>query len=89
MIWLARAHITLKPLVNDPPGLAIRGALLQLGYSTVESVRAGKYFEVRLDADSAETARARVVEMCQKLLANPVIEDFQVEVESAPVRQSS
>ena len=80
MIWLARVHVTLKPLVNDPPGLAIRGALHQLGFATVESVRAGKYIEVRLEADSADDARTRVVEMCQKLLANPVIEDYQLEV---------
>ena len=48
-MWLARVYVTLKPTVNDPQGLAIRGGLHHLGFESVESVRAGKYLELRLD----------------------------------------
>lgn len=81
--FLARVYVTLRPVVNDPPGLAIRGGLHQLGFAEVESVRAGKFIQVRLDADDEAGARARVDEMCRKLLANPVIEDYTFEVEAA------
>ncbi len=81
--FLARVYVTLRPVVNDPPGLAIRGGLHQLGFAEVESVRAGKFIQVRLDADDEAGARSRVDEMCRKLLANPVIEDYTFEVEAA------
>lgn len=81
--FLARVYVTLRPVVNDPPGLAIRGGLHQLGFAEVESVRAGKFIQIRLDADDEAGARARVDEMCRKLLANPVIEDYTFEVEAA------
>jgi phosphoribosylformylglycinamidine synthase PurS subunit len=84
MTYLARVDITLKPTVNDPQGLTIRGALHSLGFKEVESVRAGKYMEVRVDAASRQEAEARVTEMCKKLLANPVIEDYRFEIEEAP-----
>lgn len=80
-MFLARVYVTLKPTVNDPPGLTIRGGLHSLGFTSVESVRSGKYMEIRLDAPSREDAEAQVTEMCRKLLANPVIEDFRFEVE--------
>jgi phosphoribosylformylglycinamidine synthase len=80
-MFLARVYVTLKPTVNDPPGLTIRGGLHSLGFKSVESVRSGKYMEIRLDAASADDARAQVEEMCRKLLANPVIEDYRFEVE--------
>lgn len=83
MTWLARVYVTLKPTVNDPQGLSIRGALHHLAFENVESVRAGKYFEVRLDAPSADAAGDVVRKMCQQLLANPVIEEFRYEIESA------
>jgi phosphoribosylformylglycinamidine synthase len=72
--WLANVLITLKPVVNDPPGLAIRDALHNLGYEGVESVRSGKYLQVRLNAQSEEEALRLVDDMCKRLLANPVIE---------------
>src|SRR5438105_3183883 len=76
-LWRARVFVSLKPIVNDPQGLSIRGALQQLGFENVESVRAGKFMELRLRAgDRAEAAR-QVEEMCGRLLANPVIEDFR------------
>jgi phosphoribosylformylglycinamidine synthase PurS subunit len=81
MTYLARVYVTLKPAVNDPQGLTIKGGLHQLGYAEVESVRAGKYLELRVDAAGKDEASARVTEMCRKLLANPVIEDFRFELE--------
>jgi phosphoribosylformylglycinamidine synthase PurS subunit len=81
MSYLARIYVTPKPGVNDPQGLAILGGLKSLGYNGVERVRAGKYLEVQLDAaSSADEAAERVRDMCQKLLANPVIEDFRFEI---------
>jgi phosphoribosylformylglycinamidine synthase len=69
--------VTLKPVVNDPEGLSIRGGLRQLGYDGVEDVRSGKYLQVTLRAASRADAQRQVNEMCQRLLANPVIEDYQ------------
>ncbi len=82
-MFLARVYVTLKPTVNDPQGLTIRGGLQSLGFDSVESVRAGKYLEIRVDGDDQAQAEARVTEMCRKLLANPVIEDFRFEIEEA------
>jgi phosphoribosylformylglycinamidine synthase len=85
-MFLARVYVTLKPTVNDPQGLTIKGALHSLGFAAVESVRAGKYMEIRIDAADRAAAESQVREMCSKLLANPVIEDFRFELEDAPVR---
>ena len=72
--------VTLKPDVLDPQGQAIQHAARSLGYEQVVDVRQGKRFEVRLDgAADRESARALLSELAEKLLANPVIEDFQVE----------
>ncbi len=81
MTFLARVYVTLKPTVNDPQGLTIKGGLHSLGFTGVEDVRAGKYLEIRLAGDDAAAAEAQVTEMCRKLLANPVIEDFRFEIE--------
>lgn len=80
--YMARVRVTLKPTVNDPEGNTISGALGQLGFGGVESVRAGKFFEVRLTADDARAAEKQVEEMCARLLANPVIETYQFKVEA-------
>lgn len=82
-MFLARVYVTLKPTVNDPQGLAIRGGLQSLGFTTVESVRAGKYLEITLNGGDKTAAEAQVTEMCRKLLANQVIEDFRFEIEQA------
>jgi phosphoribosylformylglycinamidine synthase len=79
--WLANVRITLKPVVNDPPGLAIRDGLHNLGYSSVKLVRAGKYIQVYLEADGRDAAESVVNSMCQRLLANPVIEDYSFDVQ--------
>jgi phosphoribosylformylglycinamidine synthase subunit PurS len=75
-VWFARVRVTLKSAVNDPQGLAIRGGLHQLGYAEVTHVRAGKYFDLQLTARDRATAERTVAEICGKLLANPVIEDY-------------
>jgi len=82
-MFLARVYVTLKPTVNDPQGLTIRGALHSLGFADVESVRAGKYLEVRIADDDRAQAEKQLAEMCRKLLANPVIEDYRFELEDA------
>jgi phosphoribosylformylglycinamidine synthase len=79
--FLARVYVSLKPTVNDPQGLTIADGLRSLGFSEVEAVRAGKYIEIRLTADSAGAARARVDAMCDRLLANPIIEAYRFDVE--------
>ena len=80
MQYKAEIHVTLKRTVNDPQGLAIRGGLHSLGYETVETVRAGKFIEVWLEADSAEEAQRQAETMSDQLLANPVIEDYSVAI---------
>jgi phosphoribosylformylglycinamidine synthase len=72
--------VTLKRTVNDPQGLTIMGGLNQLGFDGVGAVRAGKYIEVWLDAESRDEAESAVDGMCDKLLANPVIEDYRYEI---------
>jgi len=74
----ARVHVTLKPDVLDPQGKAIQKASASLGYGAIQSVRQGKLFELELDARDAEAARSLLTELCRKLLANPVIEDFEI-----------
>jgi phosphoribosylformylglycinamidine synthase len=74
--WSAHVRVTLKAAVNDPQGLAIRGGLHQLGFSDVASVRAGKYFDIQLTAEDRSAVERQVAEMCRRLLANPVIEDY-------------
>ena len=81
MIFLARVFISLKQTVNDPEGQTIHGSLRQLGFDTVSSVRAGKYMEIRLDEKSEKSATDKVAEMCDRLLANPVIESYRFDLE--------
>jgi len=80
-MFLARVYVTLKPVVNDPQGLTIRGGLHSLGFEKVSSVRAGKYLEIKVNRDDRAAAEVEVTEMCRRLLANPVIEDFRFELE--------
>jgi len=83
--FCARIYVTLKPSVNDPQGLTIQGGLHMLGFKTVQQVRIGKFLEVELEEVSRADAEGRVDEMCRKLLANPIIEDYRFEVEAAEV----
>ena len=74
----ALVHVTLKKDVLDPQGKAIQKASASLGYEAVKSVRQGKVFEVELDATDRKQAEAQLAELCEKLLANPVIEDYTI-----------
>jgi len=76
----ARVHISLKPGVLDPQGKAIGNALKGLGFGGVGEVRQGKLIELELDDADPAAARARVEEMCRQLLANPVIENYTIEI---------
>ena len=78
----AKVYVTLKQSVFDPQGRTIAEALHSLGYAWVGDVRQGKYFELDLNASSPEKARELASEVADKVLANPVIESYRVEVES-------
>jgi phosphoribosylformylglycinamidine synthase PurS subunit len=77
----ARVFVTLKPSVFDPQGQTIADALHSMGYTSVGDVRQGKYFELELASKSSDQARALAAEVADKLLANPVIESYRIEVE--------
>jgi phosphoribosylformylglycinamidine synthase subunit PurS len=79
--WLARIHVTLKPVVLDPQGDAVLTGLHQLGFGGVSAVRVGKYLEVTLSAPDEPAAGEAVRQMCDKLLANPVIESYNFTIE--------
>jgi phosphoribosylformylglycinamidine synthase PurS subunit len=81
--YLARINVMLKPVVNDPQGLAVQDGLGNLGFAGIESVRVGKRIEIRLEANDDAAASAEVHAMCERLLANQVIEDFEFEVSAA------
>jgi phosphoribosylformylglycinamidine synthase PurS subunit len=78
----ARVYVTLKAGVLDPQGQAVARTLTRLGYDEVEAVRIGKYVELELAGDDPAAARARIEEMCRRLVANTVIEDFRIEVDT-------
>ena len=77
----ARVYVTLKQSVFDPQGQTIADALHSLGYTGVGDVRQGKFFELEVNAASADQAKKLASEVADKVLANPVIESFRVEVE--------
>lgn len=77
----ATVYVTIKQGVLDPQGVAVQGALHSMGFQEVESVRIGKYMELTLDTDDRAEAERRLKEMCEKLLANTVVEDYRYELE--------
>jgi len=77
----ARIHITLKKSVLDPQGKAIENSLNNLGFHDIKNVRQGKYIEIELLQNDKALAHKLIVEICEKLLANTVIEDYSVELE--------
>jgi phosphoribosylformylglycinamidine synthase PurS subunit len=79
----ARVFVTLKPSVFDPQGTTVNEALHTLGYTSVRDVRQGKYFELEIDAPTTAEARRIAGEAADKLLANPVIESYRIEVADA------
>jgi phosphoribosylformylglycinamidine synthase PurS subunit len=80
--------VALKPVVNDPQGLTVRAGLHQLGFDAVSDVRVGKQIALTLEAPDEQTARELTVQMCETLLRNPVIEDYDITVveQAAAVR---
>ena len=81
---LAKVHVILKAGVLDPPGKAVQNALADLGYDEVRDVSLGKYMEIQLYGLSKNEAEKRVGEMCEKLLANPIIETYRFTLEPIP-----
>lgn len=77
----ARIHVTLKNGVLDPQGKAIEHALKTLGFDNVDGVRQGKFLEIDLSQNDPEVAKEQVDNMCRKLLANTVIEDYSIDIE--------
>lgn len=77
----ARVYITYKEGILDPQGKTILRALRSLGYDEVENLRVGKYMELELAGDDKEGLEKRLGEMCEKLLSNPIIEDYDLEVD--------
>ena len=78
---LAKIYITLKKDVLDPQGSVIANSLKSLGFNNIADVRQGKFIEVKLNTENKETANKQLNEMCEKLLANSVIEDYKVEID--------
>lgn len=82
-MYKANIQITLRSSILDPEGKTIHRALGELGYDEVDRVRSGKYIECWIDAPDADRAREVAEEACEKLLANPVMEDFAITIEEA------
>lgn len=88
-MFLAKVYVTLKPTVNDPQGLTVKGGLRTLGFASVESVRIGKYMEIRVDLPTEQEAARQIRDMCSRLLANPVIEQFRFDIEKLPAKTTA
>jgi len=79
-LFLAEVFVTLKPTVNDPPGITVMGAVQNLGFNSVYGVRIGKFLEIKLAETNRGKAEQIIEDICQKLLANPVIEEYRYEL---------
>jgi phosphoribosylformylglycinamidine synthase len=85
----ARVFVTLKASVFDPQGTTVTEALHTLGYAVVRDVRQGKYFELDIDAGTADETRRIAAEAAGKLLANPVIESYRIEIDTSGIAGAS
>jgi phosphoribosylformylglycinamidine synthase len=81
-LYLAKIKVTLRKSILDPQGKAVEHSILSLGYTDIEDTRIGKYIELKLNAGSEDEAKKIVNEIASRLLANPVMEDFEYELES-------
>lgn len=79
-LYHAKVYVTLRTSVLDPAGTAVRSGLSHMGYNNVSKVRIGKYIELDLTAESEASAQQQLDKICDQLLANPVIEDYRIEV---------
>lgn len=84
--YQAQIYVTLRPSVLDPAGVAVQSGMKQLGYDNVEQVRIGKYIQLNLNVGSEAEARQQLDQVCDRLLANPVIENyrFDLTLQSSP-----
>lgn len=82
-MFKATINVTLKKSVLDPQGQTVLHALGTMGFNDAKNLRVGKFFELSLEASSKEKAEARIKEMCDKLLTNPVIEDYTFSLQEA------
>tara|TARA_Y100001960_G_C14373386_1_gene680256 strand:+ start:124 stop:381 length:258 start_codon:yes stop_codon:yes gene_type:complete len=82
-IFLANIRVVLKETVSDPQGATIMAGLKTLGFDSVQDLRAGKFLQVRITANDPQSAREQVAQMCNKLLANPVIEEYDFDIEDS------
>ena len=80
-MWLVKIYVTLKKGLLDAQGVAIQNALESLGFEEIEEVRMGKYINIKMKGQNRQIVMQRVEEMGKKLLANPVTEDFDYEIE--------
>ena len=84
-LYHAKVYVTLRPSVLDPAGTAVRSGLSHMGYDNVSKVRIGKYIELDLSAENEASAQQQLDKICDQLLANPVIENYRIEIlEAAP-----
>ena len=79
--FLANVKIILKPTVSDPQGQTIMAGLRTLGFDSISDLRAGKFIQIRMAADDISAAKANVSQMCDSLLSNPVIEDYEFDID--------
>lgn len=79
-MYKGKVFVTLKQAVLDPQGDTVKRSLHTMGYADVADVRVGKYIEVRINGQTQKEAELKLDEMCQKLLANPVIEEYRIEM---------
>ncbi len=79
-MYLSKIRVTLRPSILDPQGKAVQHAIETLGVSSVKDVRMGKYIELRVEGTTEEEARKNTEDVCRKLLANPVMEDYAFDI---------
>ncbi len=82
--YQAQIYVTLRPSVLDPAGTAVQAGLKHMGYENVDQIRIGKFIEVTLEADSSEIASQQLNQICDQLLANPVIENYRFDLQERP-----
>ena len=87
--YRATIYVTLRPSVLDPAGTAVQSGLSHLGYDNVEQVRIGKYIELTLIADDEKTAQEQVDRICDRVLANPVIENYRFDLKEVSVKMGA
>lgn len=83
--YQAQIYVTLRPSVLDPAGTAVKSGLLHMGYDNVEQIRIGKYVELTIAANSEDAARQQLDQICDRLLANPVIENYRFDLQKSSI----